>query len=176
MRVEHNKKTGQTIYHYKAPKGHKEYDVLVNEIQKCNKVVEDNSKYLDWYRWNYEKAKKEYESRVEKVKNHENFKRLLEDDVKNLSSVSLEEGHRYHVLPAGQGFSHHDIDCSELRQILEKADCFPYTLIYESHEDQVKGLIAVRNDISDSTTRYYLIDDQDYQKYLDSEEGDKVDE
>lgn len=81
MRKSVNKKTGSTVFHYKFPKGMSKLEGMKREIEKCNKGIEDNERYLDWYKWNYEKAKKEYESRVNKIKDLKDFKGLLEEDV-----------------------------------------------------------------------------------------------
>lgn len=46
---------------------------LGDALQKAQRDIESNERYLDYYKWNYEKAKKEYESRVTKIQINKNF-------------------------------------------------------------------------------------------------------
>lgn len=77
-------KSGVTTFHYKVKNGESQYTALLRESQNCDKVIKDTSEYLDWYKWNYEKAKKEYESRVNKISNHKDWKDLAQEIVSNL--------------------------------------------------------------------------------------------
>lgn len=46
---------------------------LGDALEKARRDIENNEKYLDYYKWNYEKAKKEYDSRVNKIKINQDF-------------------------------------------------------------------------------------------------------
>lgn len=86
MRKTVNKKTGSTVFHYKFPKGMSKLEGMKREVEKCNKGIEDSGRYLDWYKWNYDRAKKEYESRVNKIKDLKDFKELLEENIRKEES------------------------------------------------------------------------------------------
>lgn len=46
---------------------------LGDALKKAQRDIESNERYLDYYKWNYEKAKKEYESRINKIKINKDF-------------------------------------------------------------------------------------------------------
>ena len=95
LRKKVDKKTGSITYVYKVTSSD-ELQNMKNEVEKCNKSIEGYEKYLDWYKWNYERAKKEYEFRVQKIKDLKNFRRLLIDDINKVegegTSDSCKEG------------------------------------------------------------------------------------
>lgn len=46
---------------------------LGDALKKAQLDIESNERYLDYYKWNYEKAKKEYDSRMNKIKINQEF-------------------------------------------------------------------------------------------------------
>ena len=72
----------QVTYKYKAPKGLSEEEVGKIEIEKAEKEIEKLSKYLDWYKWNYEEAKKNYEKRVNRIKDLKDYIEVWKRDLK----------------------------------------------------------------------------------------------
>ena len=69
-------------YSYKAPKGLSEEEIGKIEIEKAHKEIERLSKYLDWYKWNYEEAKKNYEKRVNRIRDLADYIKVWERDLK----------------------------------------------------------------------------------------------
>ena len=46
---------------------------LGDALKKAQRDIENAERYLDYYKWNYEKAKKEYDSRLDKIKLNQGF-------------------------------------------------------------------------------------------------------
>lgn len=94
MRKKKDKKTGATTYVYNRHKGAtSNLENMQMEIAKQQKVIEDYSKYLDYWKWNYEKAKKEYESRVQKIEDARVMIELLEEHIAKIQSGEEEVIH-----------------------------------------------------------------------------------
>lgn len=83
LRKKVDKKTGSITYEYKVTSSDKLQN-MKDEVEKCNKSIEGYEKYLDWYKWNYEHAKKEYEFRVQKIKDLKDFRKLLVNHIKEV--------------------------------------------------------------------------------------------
>lgn len=78
----------QVTYRYKAPKDLSEEEVGKIEIEKAEKEIEKLSKYLDWYKWNYEEAKKNYEKRVNRIKDLKDYIEVWKRDLKKSGQES----------------------------------------------------------------------------------------
>lgn len=78
-------KDGIKTFHYTIKGNDSNYVAYLKEVNNCDKVVSDTGRYLDWYKWNFERAKKEYESRVEKIQNHKDFKELILENLKKMT-------------------------------------------------------------------------------------------
>lgn len=92
MRKKYDKKTGVTTYIYNRNKGAtSRLDNMKKEVAKQMKIIADYSEYLDYWKWNYEKAKKEYESRVQKIKDAKSLIGLLEDHISKIESGEEED-------------------------------------------------------------------------------------
>ena len=87
LRKKVDKKTGFITYEYKVTSSDKLQN-MKDEVEKCNKSIESYEKYLDWYKWNYERAKKEYEFRVQKIKDLKDFRKLLMSNIKEFEDSS----------------------------------------------------------------------------------------
>lgn len=87
LRKKVDKKTGSITYVYKVTSSDKLQN-MKDEVEKCNKSIEGYEKYLDWYRWNYERAKKEYEFRVQKINDLKDFRKLLIDNINEVEGTS----------------------------------------------------------------------------------------
>ena len=46
---------------------------LGDALDKARRDIESAERYLDYYKWNYEKAKKEYNSRLDKININKGF-------------------------------------------------------------------------------------------------------
>lgn len=85
MRKKKDKKSGCTTYVYNRHKGAKtNLENMELEIQKCRKTISDYSEFLDYWKWNYEKAKKEYESRLQKIEDAKVLIGLLEEHIEKI--------------------------------------------------------------------------------------------
>lgn len=87
LRKKVDKKTGFITYEYKVTSSDKLQN-MKDEVEKCNKSIENYEKYLDWYKWNYERAKKEYEFRVQKINDLKDFRKLLMSHIKETEDSS----------------------------------------------------------------------------------------
>ena len=87
MRKKKDKKTGVTTYVYNRHKNAKtNLENMQMEIEKCKKTISDYSQYLDYWKWNYEKAEKEYKSRVQKIEDARVMIELLEEHIAKIQS------------------------------------------------------------------------------------------
>lgn len=87
MRKKKDKKTGVTTYVYNRHKGARtNRENMEMEIVKQRKVIMDYSQYLDYWKWNMEKAVKEYESRVQKIRDAKDMIGLLEEHIAKIDS------------------------------------------------------------------------------------------
>lgn len=68
MHITEDKKTGVRTFHWTRPNGLTKKQGLEKEIAKASKEIEGLEKYLDWHKWNYEEAKKNYERRVKRIR------------------------------------------------------------------------------------------------------------
>lgn len=84
MRKSVDKKTGITTYHYKVNKNDSPRQRLVNEIEKCKKGIKKIEELLEYRKWRYEDAKRDYESHRDKRQDLIDFMRLLEKDLRQL--------------------------------------------------------------------------------------------
>lgn len=82
----------QITFKYKAKKGLSEEEIGKIEIEKAKKEIEKLSEYLDWYKWNYEEAKKNYEKRVNRIKDLGDYIKVWERDLKAKDESSQESG------------------------------------------------------------------------------------
>lgn len=46
---------------------------LGDALKKAQKDIDSNRQYLDYYEWNYQRAKREYDSRLNKIKLNQDF-------------------------------------------------------------------------------------------------------
>lgn len=87
MRKKKDKKSGVTTYICNRHKGaESNLDNMKREVAKQQKVIEDYSKYLDYWKWNMEKAVKEYESRVQKIEDARVLISLLQEHIDKIES------------------------------------------------------------------------------------------
>lgn len=92
MRKKKDKESGVTTYFFNRNKGaNSNLENMEKEIQKCLKTIEDYSKYLDYWKWNYEKAKKEYDFRLQKIEDARTLMGLLQESIDKIKSGEQEE-------------------------------------------------------------------------------------
>lgn len=92
MRKKKDKESGVTTYFFNRNKGaNSNLENMEMEIQKCLKTIEDYSKYLDYWKWNYEKAKKEYDFRLQKIEDARTLMGLLQESIDKIKSGEEDE-------------------------------------------------------------------------------------
>ena len=107
MRKKKDKKSGVTTYVYNRNKGaNSNLENMEIEIQKCKKTISDYSQYLDYWKWNYEKAKKEYDFRLQKIEDARTLMGLLQEHIDRIKSGEEDE-----VFYDGRPSVSHDSPC-----------------------------------------------------------------
>lgn len=89
MRKKKNGSGGVTFV-FNRRDGLTEVENLQEEIKKTEKEIEGWSKDLHFWKWHYEHAKKDYDFRVEKIRDLKDFMKLLQDHLQKIESGEIE--------------------------------------------------------------------------------------
>lgn len=91
MRKKVDKKSGMTTYLWSPDSSKSMEENIQDQIKKCEKDISGYMEFLDYWKWNYEKAKKEYEFRVNKIEDLRVFKNLLTKRLQGIQDGTLDE-------------------------------------------------------------------------------------
>lgn len=145
MRKTTDKKSGAVTFHWTSDRNLTRQENLQLEIDKLKKKIEDLSRYLDWYKWNYERSEKEYKGRLEKIEDLKSFIDLLEESLfKETHPVEKEISGKTCVLV-------YYSDCCRVKMEFQKLveeyniDSSQYKIVYRNQSNVDQGVLTVES-------------------------------